>query len=152
MSSPLHQNHVIIHSEATSFILSSKCSNLAKNVVLWCVQCIGIFHFFRQICILFFAKRAPMLEFKIHRGLWNTVSVYPVQRTCIFNLFRPTEIRISTFDPSPIFRDSMKWTCDGSFANQILWFLSMFANFAYKRPALFSVGIWEWISLNYPLL
>jgi hypothetical protein len=41
----------------------------------------------------------------------------------------------------------MMWSCDGSLANQMSWFLFMLTDFVYKMTSqLFPVEIWESIS------
>jgi hypothetical protein len=48
---------------------------------------------------------------------------------------------------SPNFRKRMKWSGDGSLTNHMSQFLFMFLQMLpMKRPVLYSVEIWKWIS------
>jgi hypothetical protein len=46
-----------------------------------------------------------------------------------------------------IFRDRINWSCDGSLANQMPWFLFMLTHFGYKTSRFILRGNLEWISL-----
>jgi hypothetical protein len=84
-----------------------------------------------------------MLEME-YSGTWKNCLLSFVR---LHDLLLKSEMKVIL---SPIFRDRMKWSCDGSLANQMSWFLFMFTNkFAYKirHLVLFTMKICEWISL-----